>query len=411
MKAKTQHLTYCLNVHPGETWAENLAAIQTHTLAIRDQVAPGKPFGLGLRLSHQSVSTLRQPENLTAFKRFMVEQNLYAFTINGFPYGSFHTKPVKTAVYQPDWSTRQRLDYTITLAHVLAELLPEGTDGSISTLPLGYKFVSGDDAAGAPSNEMVINLAECALSLHEIHMKTGKVVHIGLEPEPDCLLETTAEVIRFFELHLFTQGVAHVAERLSCSAKKAEEIVRRHIGVCVDTCHLAMQFEDPSASLIYLARHNIRISKIQLSSALSVCPTAPARERLQAFLDPVYLHQVKVLQGNPNFGIQTSAASFSSRRRYADLDQALMAPADPDPSHTTWRIHFHVPLYFAGDTLLHSTSGELDTRFWEQVATQPNRHLEIETYTFHVLPPALQAGGVVASTVKEYEWVAKRFSE
>lgn len=390
------NLTYCLNVHPGETWAENLAAIKTHTLAIRDKVAHGRPFGLGLRLSHQAAETLSQPGPLAEFKLFMKEQNLYAFTINGFPYGSFHGKPVKTAVYQPDWSTPERLDYTLRLARILAALLPEGMDGSISTLPLGYKFTASRNKAESPSPAMITNLAECARALHELHRDTGREIHIGLEPEPDCLLETTIEVLRFFEMGLFTHGVDHLASRLTCSRQEADRIMRRHIGICFDTCHLALQFEDLSASLVYLERHHIRISKIQLSSALEIRSTPEARNRLRDFLDPVYLHQVKIRQGNKSY-------------RYADLDEALAAPGELDPAHTIWRIHFHVPLYFKGDTLLQATSGDLDNRFWEQVAAHPEWHLEIETYTFHVLPPALQAGGVIASTIREYEWVRTRF--
>lgn len=386
------HLTYCLNVHPGEAWEENLAAITTHTLAIRDQVSPGLPFGLGLRLSHQAALTLSQPGPLADFRSLMKAQNLYAFTINGFPYGTFHGKPVKTAVYQPDWSTPERLEYTLRLARILAELLPEGVDGSISTLPLGYAFSTSRDQVEWPSPAMIINLAECARALHHLHRDTGREIHLGLEPEPDCLLETTADVIRFFETSLCTQGVDHLAGSLACSRQEADRIMRRHIGVCFDTCHMALQFEDLAGSLAQLEQHRIRISKIQLSSALEIRPTAEARSRLRDFLDPVYLHQVKVQQGN-------------KRYRYADLNDALTASDGLDPRHTIWRIHYHVPLYFKGDTLLQATSGKMDNQFRAHVAAHPEWHLEIETYTFHVLPPALQAGGVVASISREFQWV------
>lgn len=392
MQKPPHHLTYCLNVHPGETWAENLAAIQTHTLAIRDRVSCGQPFGLGLRLSHQAANTLCQPDALAAFKHFMREQNLYAFTINGFPYGSFHTSPVKTTVYTPDWSTPARLEYTLTLARILAALLPEGTDGSISTVPLGYKFTPGREDAGTPSNEMIITLAECAAALHDIHMNTGREIHLGLEPEPDCLLETTPEVIQFFEQQLIPHAIPDLVSRLSCSRAEAETILRRHIGVCFDTCHLAIQFEDLTESLTRLTGHGIRISKVQLSSALEVIPTPAARARLTEFLDPVYLHQVKARPPH----------------RYADLKDALATPATPDIPDSLWRIHFHVPLYFEGNGPLRATAPALDARFWNQLRTLPAGHLEIETYTFHVLPPKLQAGGVVASTVWEYEWVAAK---
>ena len=412
MHKPPHHLAYCLNVHPGETWLENLAAIQLHALSIRDQVAPGKPFGLGLRLSQQSATTLNQPDNLATFKRFMNEQNLYAFTINGFPYGAFHTKPVKTAVYKPDWSTTERLNYTISLAQILSELLPDETDGSISTLPLGYKYTTGSDVAGSPSRKMVSQLAECAAVLHEIHMKTGKVVHIGLEPEPDCLLETTEEVIQFFDKQLIPEASPQLVSRLSCDRNEAEAILRRHVGICFDTCHLAIQFEDLAASLTRLVRHGIRISKVQLSAALEVVPTVAARLKLHDFIDPVYLHQVKALQLNQNTEARSSdhAQSPVTLDRYADLDQALAIPANQDNPAAIWRIHFHLPLYFEGQAPLHSTATALDSRFWDQLRALPVNHLEIETYTFHVLPPSMQAAGVVASTVREYEWVARRLN-
>ncbi len=392
------HLTYCLNVHPGEAWQENLAAIQTHAVKIRDQVSPEKPFGLGLRLSHQAALTLTQPDTLAAFKRYLLDEQLYAFTINGFPYGSFHTKPVKTTVYQPDWTTRQRLDYTLTLARILAAILPDGTDGSISTVPLGYKYATGNTPAAIAMDSLILNLAECACSLHELRQKTGKEVHIGLEPEPDCILETTQEVITFFEQQLIPKAIPHLVARLACDRVQAEHILRRHIGICFDTCHLALQFEPLADSLDRLIQHGIRISKVQLSAALEVVPTAEAKVKLSDFLDPVYLHQVKARPLNPT-------APLTGLTRYADLDEALTAPEEVA---SLWRIHFHLPLYYEGRAPLQSTANTMDLRFWQQLAAHRINHLEIETYTFHVLPPELQAGGVAASTLREYQWVASR---
>ena len=385
------HLTYCLNVHPGETWTENLSALQTHALAVRDRVSPDQPFGLGLRISRQAAETLRDPRERLAFKDFLTAHRLYAFTINGFPYGAFHGKPVKADVYRPDWSATERLDYTLLLADILADVLPDGVDGSISTVPLSYKawMTSETDLL-----KIVTHLADCVSGLHELHQRTGREIHIGLEPEPDCQLETTDEVIRFFEGPLATQGVPLIAARSGCSRNEAESLLRRHLGVCFDTCHLALQFEPLAASLDRLVHHGIRISKIQLSSALETHDSDPARQRLTDFLDPVYLHQVKSLR-------PTDRALAS----YPDLAVALASDIAAD---SVWRIHFHVPLYFEGAGELRSTAGVLDNAFWDRVVKLPISHLEIETYTFHVLPPALQAGGVDQSICREFEWVASR---
>lgn len=387
------HLSYCLNVHPGETWADNLAAIRDNALAVRDRVSANRLFGLGLRLSRAAVDTLGEPRQLEAFRDFLADNGLYAFTINGFPYGTFHGKPVKADVYRPDWSTPERRDYTVGLARVLAALLPEGTDGSISTVPLSYKLWPNPEAK---IRQMVITLADTVAELHRIHEDSGKEIHLGLEPEPDCTLETTDEVIRFFEGPLNMQGGDRLIAQLGCSRTEAESLLRRHLGVCFDTCHLALQFEPLAASLNRLHRHGIRLSKVQLSSALETRPSETARRQLADFSDPVYLHQVKTL--NP---------ADLTTGEFPDLPAALASPP-PVADGTRWRIHFHVPLYFESEGELHSTSRSLDFDFWEHLVRLPISHLEIETYTFHVLPPTLQTQGVVDSIVREFKWVTPR---
>lgn len=389
------HLTYCLNVHPGETWQENLRAIQTHTLAIRNRVAPDQAFGLGLRLSHQAALSLSNPETLANARAFLREHDLYAFTINGFPYGTFHGAPVKTEVYRPDWTTRERLDYTITLAGILARLLPPETEGSISTVPLAY---AGCGTRANPDWELLSrHLAEWAYSAYLLYQATGKRIHLGLEPEPDCLLETTRDVIRFFEGPLMTVARPHLAGRLNQSQQVAEAVLRSHVGVCVDTCHLAIQYENLAESLTSLAHAGIRISKVQLSAALATAPGPEARSRLREFVDPVYLHQVKGRKGQ-------AAGDTASLRAYPDLTEALAGGGDDEE----WRIHFHVPLYFEGDHILASTATSLDAGFWSVMRRGLAAHWEIETYTFNVLPPALRAGGAESSIAGEYAWVLRQ---
>ena len=387
------HLTYCLNIHPGETWSENFNAIKTHALKVRNLIAPDRQFGLGLRLSRRATDHLRQAGPCADFRRFLEANNLYVFTINGFPYGPFHGTAVKTAVYLPDWRTAERLEYTVALADILAELVPEGVDGSISTVPGAYKE---QVCAEADVRVMVENLAACAAHLHNLRARTGREIHIGLEPEPDCCLETTPEVIAFFEGPLAQWGVPHLASRLGCGRSEAERVLRRHVGVCFDTCHLAIQFEQPAASLRALEAHGVRVSKMQISAALRVVPPPAALLRLREFVDPVYLHQVKVRRG--------SEAPVS----FPDLPAALAAAAGGPPAE--WRIHFHVPLYFQGDAELQSTATVLDEAFFREVQRGRISHLEIETYTFHVLPQSLRTPDVTQSIAREFAWVVPRLT-
>jgi len=362
------HLTYCLNIHPGETWAENFAAIQEKALAVKARLSPDKPFGLGLRLSSRAAESLAAGHRRYDVRKFFDDHGLYAFTINGFPYGQFHDTRVKQNVYAPDWQTAERRDYTNLLADILADFLPDGISGSISTVPGSFKpWITGEDNARG----MTDNLLACDRHLAEIREETGKNIYLALEPEPGCFLETTDETIAFFR------------ERLGSS---------QQLGVCFDTCHAAVQFEDVTAALKKYVTAGVRVAKIQLSAALE---TGSDAETLKPFCDPVYLHQA------------TERTTDGSLRRWSDLPEALLElerrpRAEPGG---ILRVHFHVPL-FAGS----STATELTPGFFALVKSGITSHLEIETYTFSVLPAPLRSREMIESIVREYEWVLARIA-
>jgi sugar phosphate isomerase/epimerase len=387
------HLTYCLNIHPGESWAENFAAIREKVTAVKARVAPDEWFGLGLRIAHQAAEELTASADLRAEALALFhEHQLYPFSINGFPYGRFHAGPVKENVYAPDWRTPERLHYTIQLADLLAGWLPEGIDGSISTVPGSFKpWITTE----ADTEKMVDHLAAVVAHLVALREDTGREIHLGLEPEPDCFLETTDETVAFFEDTLFTAGAAEVARLLKCYRSDAEAMVRRHLGVCFDTCHVALQFEDPAASLRAYRDAGIRISKVQLSAALQAPATAETCAALAPFAEPVYLHQVK--------GRAASGAQFA----WFDLPTALEEiPGFTDLDEV--RVHFHIPLFFTGNGPIGSTAGTLTPEFFEELRGGACPHLEIETYTFDVLPPEVHPGEIVESIAHEYAWVLGR---
>ena len=387
------HLTYCLNIHPGESWAENFAAIREKVTAVKARVAPNEWFGLGLRIAHQAAEELTASADLRAEALALFhEHQLYPYSINGFPYGRFHAGPVKENVYAPDWRTPERLNYTIQLADLLAGWLPEGIDGSISTVPGSFKpWIT----TAADTEKMVDHLAAAVAHLVALREDTGREIHLGLEPEPDCFLETTAETIAFFEDTIFTAGAAEVARLLKCYRSDAEAMVRRHLGVCFDTCHVALQFEDPVASLRAYRDAGIRISKVQLSAALQAAATPETCAALAPFAEPVYLHQVKAHAA--------SGAQFA----WFDLPTALEEiPGFTDLDEV--RVHFHVPLFFTGNGPIGSTAGTLTPEFFQELRAGACPHLEIETYTFDVLPPEVHPGNIVESIAREYAWVLER---
>lgn len=365
------HLTYGLNVHPGESWAEMVAAIERHAAVVRARVAPGQPFGLGLRIA-ASAAREASADRLAELRDRLTGLGLYARTVNAFPYGRFHGGRVKESVYAPDWRSLERRDYTIRAAEILAALLPPGETATVSTVPLGYRaeFANAEDIAAAEAR-----LSETAEALAHLADRTGRHIVLALEPEPDCVLETVAEATAVLE-RLHTRSPA----------------TRRHLGVCLDTCHLAVVGEDVVEALHRLETASIPVGKIQISSALTARNDAEGRRALAAFAEPVYLHQ-------------TTGFDTTGRRqaRWPDLT-AAQRDLPAATSVVEIRAHFHVPLHWAGAGALGTTAARLGPEFWREAA-RLTADWEIETYTFDVLPAALRAGGVEASIAAEYDWV------
>jgi len=389
------HLTYCQNIHPGEHWAENYVALSEKAVAVKNVLKATEPFGLGLRLSATAAEELAGPGPLDEGTALFAAQNLYPFSINGFPYGRFHRGPVKENVYAPDWRTRERLDYTVRLAEILAHWLPAGEEGSISTVP-------GSFAPWIQSREgelcMARNLGAAAAALARIESKTGRKIHLGLEPEPDCFLETTPQTLAFFADTLPAGAIPVLREQLQIGPEAALELLHRHLGVCFDTCHVALQYEDLTHSLRAYRSAGVLLSKIQLSAALRAPATPEAVEALQAFREPTYLHQVK------------ARGPHGSRKAWTDLPAGLAAlPSETDLEEL--RVHFHVPLFVSPCAPLASTADSLDKTFWREVLAGACPHLEIETYTFDVLPPEVHPGDIVESIAAEYRWVLRQLDE
>jgi sugar phosphate isomerase/epimerase len=392
------HLTYCTNIHAGETWPEVRANVAQHVVGVKARVAPDAPFGIGLRLSAVAAEALAEPKELEAFREFLDRQGMYVFTINGFPYGPFHGTAVKEAVYLPDWMDEARLVYTDRLARLLAAILPAqpGLEGSVSTSPGAFK---PRVRSGADVERMADMMIRHVATLHDIEQKTGKVVSLAIEPEPYCHMETVAETVQFFERHLFApSAVARLSALTGLGRAGSERYLRQALGVCFDACHMAVEFEDARAALAAFATAGIRIGKFQISAGLVVRLDGDVRdtlEALQPFAEGVYLHQV----------VQRDGAG--TLVRYLDLPEALAAaPALHGPAE--WRVHFHVPLFLARLGRFANTQAYL-AELLASIRTQsPSAHLEVETYTWDVLPEQYRRDPIVTAVARELEWVRQQ---
>ncbi len=404
MKINNFHLTYCTNIHPGESWDEVFTNLQQYIPTLQNRLTIGEPFGIGLRLADIASRELLQGNNLTQFKTWLKKHNLYVFTLNGFPYGGFHRQVVKDQVYAPDWSKTERLEYTLRLVKILAELLPDGVEGSISTLPLSYKpwFQDNQISRTLTIVNATLNLARVVVEMARIRTETGKILHIDLEPEPDGMIENAAEVVDYFQTYLLPISGAYISKYLRIPQETAEILLLDHVRVCYDTCHFAVEYENPISVLRQFETAGIKIGKIQISAALQVDLPKDNRQRylvkekLQKFAESTYLHQVIAREGKETL------------QNYSDLEKAL---GDFENSIADeWRIHFHVPIFIREYELLQSTQDDI-VRVLELLKIHNFcSHVEIETYTWEVLPSTMKLD-LIASIQREYEWILKQVLE
>ncbi len=295
-------------------------------------------------------------------------------------------------MYRPDWREPERLAYTLGLARILAAVLPAGSVGSISTVPGCFRR---EGAAPGARQQIADNLCRAAVELWRLEQRTGACINLALEPEPCCLLETSAEALAFFEEHVFALDQrAAFSETTGIAAKDAEAALRRHLGVCLDACHAAVEFESPLAAFRALRAAGIAVPKIQVSAGLRLRePDRESLAELGEFADDVYLHQVVIEQPDPD-----GARSLS---RFLDLPEAFAAAGNGSKS-SEWRVHFHVPVFEPVLGRFQSTQDELRELLLS--AELDGTELEVETYTFGLLPERYRDLPVAAAVARELEW-------
>ncbi|WP_194972383.1 metabolite traffic protein EboE [Aquiflexum lacus] len=399
MFTKGHHLTYCTNIHPGESWADTFENLKQYIPRIKKELSPNQPFGIGLRSSHEASLDLAKPENLADFKTWLRENNCYVFTFNGFPYGGFHRQVVKDEVHQPDWTTPERFAYTERLFDILADLLPDEMDGGISTSPLSYRhwYNTKSDLENA-TQKSTIHLAKIAAKLYTIQQKTGTLLHLDIEPEPDGILENTQEVIDFYQNWLVPIGSEYLEKELGLSGQEAEKCLKEHIRICYDVCHFAVVYENPDDVFKAFEAEGIKIGKIQISAALKADIPQDKNERkemealIAPFSESTYLHQVVAREPNDQL------TSFN------DLPEAMNTLESTDALE--WRIHYHVPIFLADYGKISSTQSDLLDVLKYISRKKVCNHLEVETYTWEVLPEGINLD-LGSSITRELQWVIK----
>jgi hypothetical protein len=381
-------LGYCTNVHPGTTLERVADHLRQHAGPVRQRLGQ-ESLGIGLWFSAAAARQARdEPMRLEIVRQALAENQLQPFTLNGFPFGDFHRGTVKESVYLPHWADPRRLGYTTDLAWLLAELLPEGAEGSVSTLPIGWP---SSFAARRVDHEQTLRAAAAQLldlvhRLARLELDTGRYLHVDLEPEPGCVVHSAETLVDFFERYLL--------------GGRDDESVLSYLRVCHDVCHSAVMFETQDEALSRYRAAGLRVGKVQLSSALRVPfdeMDRDARDRawrsLQGFAEDRYLHQTAVRLDDGRVNL------------FADLPDALREAAADGGPRGEWRVHFHVPIFAAEVEGLDTTRDELGRLL---AAVRPEdglHHFEVETYAWGVLPEAARPADLNDGIAQELRYV------
>ena len=385
------HLTYSTLVHPADDWDQLWSSLQTFVPKVKARVSPNAPFGVCIRLAAPTAELLSaSPAERTRLKNFLADNDLYVYTANAFPYGAFKGTVVKEQVYEPDWRSEARTQYTMAVADILADIGTNAVPPSIQTAPLGFKpNVTGPDVIASYTEHVLRVVAH----LIQIEQRTGRLVTLAIEPEPHCFLETTDETVDYFTNHLYAGKSAEMLAKFA-NIPIADAILaqRKFVGTVFDICHQAVVYEDISASLQKLVDAGIPIFKLQEAAAMRI-PNVTQKivDTLQRYAKTIYL-------------TQTVEKKDGKLNRFLNLEDAFKAwQADPGPRE--WRTHFHVPVFLDDLGEFGTTRFAIEDALKFHKRMPLSRQLEIETYTWDVLPDHLKTGDIVDYVSREIEWV------
>jgi hypothetical protein len=385
------HLTYSTLVHPGDDWEQMWTSLTTYVPKVKARIAHNQRFGVSLRLSANSAQTLvNSKAEREKLKKFLDDNDMYLYTVNAFPYGAFKGTVVKEQVYEPDWRSEERTQYTINVAEVLADVVPADISPSIQSAPLGFKpRVTGDDVVASYTDHVL----RVAAHLVALEARSGRTVTLALEPEPYCFLETTDETVAYFTHHLYSGAAAETLARLAhVPISEAQIALRRHVGVVFDICHQAVEYENIAESLQKLVNAGIPVFKLQEAAALHMPQvTQPIVDTLKRYAKTIYL-------------TQTVEKKNGKLTRFLNLEDAFSA-WEKDPGPREWRTHFHVPVFLDDLGPFRTTRFAIEDALRFHKAKPLSRQLEIETYTWDVLPENLKTGDIVDYVCRELDWV------
>ena len=404
-------LGYCSNLHAGESVRAIRAGLEEFTLPLKQRLGVTGAFGVGLYLPAPAARHLASEEgseDLAEWIAFCGGEGIDPFTFNAFPYGDFQQDGLKEAVYEPLWSEIERGQYTFCVAQV-AQALQAGlpfsdprSHISISTHP-GAHVSQVDGTAGLHACSR--GLAAAVLSLVQTQREDAPPVVLSVEAEPWAIAGDSLALAEYLVV-VAVRAAALLRDQGQVASNEAERLVAQHLGTCLDACHSAVEFETVEAAL-RLAASQGPLGKLQYSSALRLrqpAAHAPGQAALLGLDEARFLHQVN---GRPKRVGQALLRAEDLPALRTALQDPAQAPAWQ--ACDEWRCHFHVPVDMPHFEGLETTRDYADKILLGLLAAPETwrtqeLHVEIETYTWSVLP-GVQEGSVLDGMQAEYEHV------
>ncbi|MFI7544858.1 xylose isomerase [Actinoplanes sp. NPDC049599] len=281
-----------------ERVARDLPAVVEHLdayAAVRDRLAVDT-LGVSLWLPPTLAAALAiDGRSRTRLRAELEARGLEVVTLSGVPYAEGGDEDPGIC---PDWSDPARLEYTLDLARILTDLLPEdAVRGMVTTTGLGPR--EGWDEAKQKAAARI--LSKLSGGLAEVAWHTGRAVRVAFQPEPGSVLDDAESIVAAFG-----------------------RLDRDRLGVSLDLGSLACTWAEPAAALDRLAAAGISIIRVRVAAALEAADPVAAAEALRGYVEPGHPHPVT----NP-------AGAYM-----ADLAQAL-GDFPPGP----WRVRCDVPLH------------------------------------------------------------------
>jgi hypothetical protein len=385
-------LTYSTLVHPADNWEQLWHSLNTYVPKVKARIAGNKSFGVCVRLAAPTAETLAaSAAERQKLKKFLEDNDMYIYTANAFVYGHFKGDTVKEQVYEPDWRSDERSNYVMKVADILADVCPAGIAPSIQTSPLGFKpRVTGTDVVNSYTDH-VLRVVAHLIALED---RSGRTVQLALEPEPYCFLETTDETIAYFRDHLYSgAAVEKLAKLAHVPIADANAALRRHLGIVYDICHQAVEYENIAESLQKLVDAGVPVFKLQEAAALHIPQvTQSAVDTLKKYAKTIYL-------------TQTLEKQNGKITKFLNVDDAIAAFEKAPGGEREWRTHIHVPVFLEDLGQFRTTRFAIEDALRFHKRKPLSRHLEVETYTWDMLPESAKSNDIVDYICRELEWV------